>query len=106
MANQSRIPHAQPSEDHRRLQRERDLAAAEALQEDLYKVLDEIRLTVERLSSEHNKSEAFILEQLHLGGAVLRQKRSVGINNAYAHCEARCDDICELTTLFSQDTTY
>lgn len=54
---------------------------------------------VERLARKHDKREAFILELLHLGGSVLEQKHSIGMNNGYAHCEAQCDDICELTTL-------
>lgn len=68
----------------------------EALQNDLYRVLNDIWLTIERLASEHNKPEVFILEQLHLGGTVLKQKDSVGINNTYTNCEAWCNDIYKL----------
>lgn len=96
MANQSRITQAQPSEEQRRLQRERAAQAAEQLQVDIDKALDELQATVERLSLKHDKLESFILEQLHLGGVVLKQKRLPGINNAFSHCEARCENDCEL----------
>ena len=69
---------------------------AEALQDDLYKVLNDIWLTGDRLASKHNQPEVFILEQLHLGGNALMQKHSVGINNTYAHCEAQCNNIYKL----------
>lgn len=96
MSNQSRITHAQPSQEQRKLQHESALQAVEALQQDIYNILDQIQEAVERLSHEHTKSKAFILEQLHLGGNVLKQKRAPGINNAYAHCEAWYEDECEL----------
>ena len=94
MANKSRIPRAQPSEEQRKLQRERATEQAKALQEEIDGILDEIQSTVERLSDKYLKSESFILEQLHLGGVVLKQKHAPGINNAFAHCEARCEDEC------------
>ena len=99
MSNQSRITHAQPSQEQRKLQHESALQAAEALQQDIYNTLDQIQGAVERLSREHTKSEAFILEQLHLGGNVLKQKCVPGINNAYAHCEAQCKDDCKFIVL-------
>ena len=72
MSNESRIAHAQPSQEQRKLQHESTLQTAEALQQDIYNTLDQIQRAVERLSCEHTKSEAFILKQLHLGGNVLK----------------------------------
>ena len=96
MANQSQLAYAQPSQKQNKLQHECALQDAEALQQDIHDTLDKIHATVERLSTQHNKSEALILEQLHLGGNVLKQKHAPGINNAYAHCEAWYEDECEL----------
>ena len=84
MANQSWLAHAQPSQEQKKLQ------------QDIHDTLNEIHPTVERLSTQHNKSKAFLLEQLHLGSNVLKQKHATRINNAYVHCEAWCEDECEL----------
>ena len=103
---QSRIPHAQPSEEQRKLQRDSAVQAAIALQQDINQALEELQATVKRLSEKHGKPETFIPEQLHLGGAVLKQRRTPGINNAFAHCEAQCEDECELTTALIEWDTY
>ena len=95
MPNQNHITCAQPSQEQRQLQRESALQAAEALQQDIYDTLDKIHTALERLSHEHDKSVAFILEQLHLGGNILKQKHAPGINNAYTHCETQCEDDCK-----------
>ena len=88
MANQSRMPHAQLSEEQRKLQCERATQQVEALQQYIDETLDETQSAVERLSNKYSKLESFILEQLHLGGVVLKQKCAPGINNAFTHCEA------------------
>lgn len=106
MANQSRVPRAQPSAEQKKLLRDGAAQAAEALQLDINQALAEIQATVERLSAKHDKPESFIFQQLHLGGVVLKQKRLPGINNAFAHCEARCEDECGSdTVLFSNTLT-
>ena len=95
MVNKSCMPCAQPSEEQRKLQCERATQQAEALQQDVNETLDEIQSAVERLSNKYSKPESFILGQLHLGGVVLKQKHAPGINNAFAHYEAQCEDECK-----------
>ena len=95
MVNKSRMPHAQPSEEQRKLQHERAIQQAEALQQDINETLDDIQSAVERLLNKYSKPESFILKQLHLRGVVLKQKCAPGINNAFAHCEAQCEDECQ-----------
>ena len=95
MANQSCMPHAQLSEEQRKLQCERATQQVEALQQYIDETLDETQSAVERLSNKYSKPESFIFKQLHLGGVILKQKCAPGINNAFAHCEAWCEDECE-----------
>ena len=94
---QSHIPHAQPSKEQRKLQHDGAMQAAIALQQNINQALEELQATVEQLSEKHGKPETFILEQLLLGGAVYKQRHAPGINNAFAHHKAWCEDECELT---------
>ena len=82
---QSRIPHAQPSKEQRKLQHDSAVQAAIALQQDINQALEELQATVERLSEKHGKPETFILEQLHFGGAVLKQRRAPGMATYEVH---------------------
>ena len=97
---QSCIPHAQPSKEQRKLQCDSATQAAIALQQDINQA------TIEQLSEKHGKPETFILEQLHLGGVVLKQRHAPGINNAFAHCKAWCEDESELTMALIEWDTY
>jgi hypothetical protein len=47
--------------------------------------LDEV---IDGIALKHSKSIEVVQELLHLGGHVLKSRRAVGINNAYAHCGA------------------
>ena len=66
-------------------------AAAHSLHEDVETALTKVDAIVDELALKHGKSTEVIQELLHLGGHVLKSRRSAGINNAYAHCEARCE---------------
>ncbi|KIM81189.1 hypothetical protein PILCRDRAFT_504494 [Piloderma croceum F 1598] len=84
-----KLKKATPSVEQRKQTRNDAQQAAEALQADVDVALDDLHTIVENLALRHNRSEDFIAEQLHLGGHVIKQKRAPGLNNAYAHCEAR-----------------
>jgi hypothetical protein len=58
--------------------------------------LDEV---VEALAVKHGKPVDVVQELLHLGGHVLKSHPAVGINNAYAHCEARYDTTCTCSAM-------
>jgi hypothetical protein len=91
-----RLKKAKPSVEQRKQVRNDAQQAAEALQTDIDTALDNLHTVVETLALRHNRSEDFITEQLHLGGHVIKQKRAPGLNNAYAHCEARSENECQL----------
>ena len=57
---------------------------------------------IDKISLEFNLSLDHVAEKLHLGGHALKQRRGPGINNAYAHCLARCKQecTCALLTLY------
>jgi hypothetical protein len=70
------------------------LAAAHSLREDVEAAITKVDDIIDELALKHGKSAEVIQELLHLGGHVLKSRRSAGINNAYAHCEARCEAAC------------
>jgi hypothetical protein len=90
-----RLKKAKPSQEQRKHAREQAHQAAQDLQKDINDALTDLQEVVQTLSHRHNRTEDFIAEQLHLGGHVIKQKRAPGINNAYAHCEARCENECQ-----------
>lgn len=89
-----RLKRAKPSDEQRQHARERARQAAHDLQQDISEALANLQEVVETLSVRHDRTVDFIAEQLNLGGHVIKQKRAPGINNAYAHCEARCEQEC------------
>jgi len=91
-----RLKKAKPSAEQRQQSRADALHAAQALQADINTALNDLHVMVQTLAVRHNCNEAFITEQIHLGGHIIKQKRAPGINNAYAHCEARCENECKL----------
>jgi hypothetical protein len=90
-----RMKKAKPSPEQHKQSRIDAQGAAEALQSNINTALGDLCMVVETLALQHNRSEEFITEQLHLGGHVLKQRRAPGINNAYAYCEAQCEDECQ-----------
>src|SRR5258705_6056673 len=72
----------------------------------LNEAIQEAQITVgkliDKISLEFNQSSERIAEMLHLGGHALRQRRGPGINNAYAHCLARCakECMCALLSIY------
>ena len=72
-----------------------NLEAAKRLHEDLMQAQEQFEMTMTKIAQDHNKSFEFIAEQLHLGGHAIKQRRSPGINNAYAFCSARLDNECK-----------
>jgi hypothetical protein len=90
-----RLKRAKPSDEQRKHARELAHQAAHDLQKDINEALVNLQEVVQTLSLRHDRTADFIAEQLHLGGHVIKQKRAPGINNAYAHCEARCEQECE-----------
>jgi hypothetical protein len=69
-------------------------AAAHSLNEDVEVAITSIDTLIDELAVKHGKSVEVIQELVHLRGHVLKSRRTAGINNAYAHCKARCNDTC------------
>jgi hypothetical protein len=69
-------------------------AAAHSLNEDIEVAITSVDTIIDGLAIKHGKSVEVIQELIHLGGHVLKSRRTVGINNAYAHCEAHCEGAC------------
>lgn len=56
--------------------------------------LETVDNLIERIADKYGKSFEHVQEALHLGGHVLKSHRRPGINNAWAHCEARSQTDC------------
>lgn len=70
------------------------LTAAQQLNADVVAAVEDLDEVIDGLAVKHGKSVEVIQELFHLGGHVLKSRRAVGINNAHAHCEARCETTC------------
>jgi len=66
-------------------------AAAHSLNADVLVAINNLDKVIDGIALKHGKSVEVVQELLHLGGHVLKSRRTVSINNAYAHCEARCN---------------
>jgi hypothetical protein len=69
-------------------------AAAHSLNEDIEVAIVKLDVIIDEIAEKHGKSVEAVQELPHLGGHVLKSRRSTGINNAYAHCDARCGTTC------------
>ena len=76
-------------------------AAAHALNTDIVTAIENLDEVIDEIALKHGKSVEVIQELLHLGSHVLKSRRAVGINNAYAHCEARSETTCMFSALLS-----
>ena len=74
-------------------------AAAHSLNADVLVAINNLDEVIDGIALKHGKSVEVVQELLHLGGHVLKSRRAVGINNAYAHCEARCDTTCTYSAI-------
>ena len=63
-------------------------SAAHSLNADMLVAINNLDEVIEALAIKHGKPVDVMQELLHLGGHVSKSHRAVGINNAYAHCEA------------------
>ncbi|KIM74380.1 hypothetical protein PILCRDRAFT_14526 [Piloderma croceum F 1598] len=86
---------AKISPELRALKKQAAATAAQELNTDITAAIKDLDEVIDRLALKHGKSLEVVQELLHLGGHVLKSRRAVGVNNAYAHCEARCDTIWE-----------
>jgi hypothetical protein len=77
--------------------------AAHNLNVDIEVAINNLDNVIDELAVKHGKSFKVVQELLHLGGHVLKSRHSAGINNTYAHCEARCETTCSLHHFFQQD---
>ncbi|KAF7970544.1 hypothetical protein HWV62_23711 [Athelia sp. TMB] len=66
-------------------------AAAQDLNSEVKAALDTIDDLIDSIANKHGKSFEYVQEAVHLGGHVLKAHRRPGINNAWAHCDARSD---------------
>lgn len=82
-----------PLTDEQKAQAKADrLALDQRYKSALDGAFSDVSNAVENIAQEFGKTPERVFEDLSLGGRILKPRRAPGINNAWAHCQACCEN--------------